>query len=194
MAASVYKVTADSSLCKLVSIWRSCVQQCRGSFYPRNVMDLCICMSVRVSVCHNCRYCIETAARIELFFRIQVSSTYLYTLFRGNSGISKNRNASIWSFFPNYGLGQISFATARRPSQMLSIVDRRLLITLKCPTLCTTRWARCSASRAGLSAAAETWQTARFCATPYISGHERSSHAKQVDQSINQSTNQPLSA
>ena len=46
----------------------------------------------------------ETAGRIELVFGMAAFFHLSYTVLKGNSGISKNNDTSLWNFAPNSGL------------------------------------------------------------------------------------------
>ena len=63
------------------------------------------CLSVLLSVSVASLYCIETIGRIERdFFGMEASFHLSHTVLYGNSGISKNKDTSLWNFVRNSGL------------------------------------------------------------------------------------------
>jgi len=67
----------------------------RDAMLARYMLSLCVCLSVRPSVCLSVclsvtnRYCIETSGRIEVVFSMESSFRLFYTIRK--SGISKNK-------------------------------------------------------------------------------------------------------
>ena len=69
------------------------------------VLDIALCLSVRLSVCHNftSRCSVEADERTGLAFGVGTSFYQFYTVLKGNSGISRNKGTSLWNFIPNTG-------------------------------------------------------------------------------------------
>jgi len=69
----------------------------------RYASAVCAMLYVRPSVwpSDTCWFCIETTERIEPVYGTKATSAYLaYAVLRGNSGISINKDSSVWNLSP----------------------------------------------------------------------------------------------
>ena len=77
-----------------------------AQFYPQDVVLVrvlagsCVCVSLCVCLSVTCRFCIETAARIELLFSYRFSSTHATLRFR-EIKVSPKQCTSLWNFDAN---------------------------------------------------------------------------------------------
>jgi len=78
-------------------------------FCPRDAMlawVLAMALCLRLSATSRCS--IETAERIELVFGVGSSFRLSYTVLQRNSGVSKNKDTTLWNFVRPYsGLHKI---------------------------------------------------------------------------------------
>jgi len=65
----------------------------------------------QVCVCVTRRYCIETAAEIELFWHVCFHRLILYCVLK-ELGFLQNKGTSLWNFVPHFGLRKFGDGTS----------------------------------------------------------------------------------
>jgi len=132
----------------------------RSSYGP---VSVCLCLSV------TSRSCVKTAGRIELVFGMEASFHQCYTVFKGNSGISKNNGRLVpsgtSSQTPDLDYFAFVYNIYRRNVLSIDLAGERWTLRAWQTGLSSVNWVDNTSELRRSSASLSQWSSSSVCST-----------------------------